>query len=138
MRAVRPAARLLGRALRRRCPNCGGAGIFRSWLRMLPECPRCGLPLERNEAGYVVGAYMFNIIAAELAFGLVFVATLVAFWPDPPWRFLLIAGVLVMVVMPVAFYPISKTLFLAFDLIFRPAGYEPAERTRSTPDPRSS
>jgi hypothetical protein len=26
--------------------------------------------------------------------------------------------------MPVVFYPLAKTLFLAFDLVFRPAGAE--------------
>jgi len=36
-------------------------------------------------------------------------------------------GVAVMILMPVFFYPFSKTLFLAVDLIFRPAGFEPAE-----------
>jgi hypothetical protein len=30
--------------------------------------------------------------------------------------------------MPVLFYPFSKTTFLAFDLIFRPRGYEAQDR----------
>jgi hypothetical protein len=33
----------------------------------------------------------------------------------------------------VLFYPISKTLFLAFDLIFRPAGYDAGELPHSPP-----
>jgi hypothetical protein len=33
---------------------------------------------------------------------------------------LLYGGVALMVILPVLFYPLSKTLFLAFDLIFRP------------------
>jgi hypothetical protein len=32
----------------------------------------------------------------------------------------------------VLFYPFSKTLFLAFDLLFRPAGNEPGEPTAPT------
>ena len=111
---------LFGRALLRRCPNCGGGPIFDGWFRMRVHCPRCGLELQRGEEGYQVGAYMFNIIAAELIFAALFVGVLVATWPDPPWNFLLYGGMALMIVVPVVFYPFSKTIFLAFDLIFRP------------------
>ncbi|HJP58193.1 MAG TPA: DUF983 domain-containing protein [Gemmatimonadales bacterium] len=111
---------MLWRALRRRCPNCGTAGIFRGWFRMRPVCPSCGLVLEREEQGYVVGSYMFNIIAAELLFAAVFVAALVLTWPTPPWTLLQYGGAVLMILAPIIFYPFSKTLFLAFDLVFRP------------------
>jgi hypothetical protein len=58
---------------------------------MRTRCPVCGLGLERGEHGYIVGAYMFNIIAAELLFAAI------------------AAGV------------VAATVFLAFDLLFRPA-----------------
>ena len=41
-------------------------------------------------------------------------------WPTPPWDELLYGGVAIMIAAPFMFYPFSKTLFLAFDLIFRP------------------
>ena len=112
---------LFGRALLRRCPNCGGRPIFDGWFRMRDRCPRCGLELDRGEEGYQVGAYMFNIVAAELIFAALFVGVLVATWPDPPWNLLLYGGMALMIVAPVVFYPFSKTIFLAFDLLFRPA-----------------
>ena len=115
---------LLARAVRLRCPNCGGRPIVASWLRLQPRCPKCGLRLERGEEGYQVGAYMFNIVAAELIFALVFLTILLATWPSPPWDLLLYGGGALMVVAPVLFYPFSKTLFLAFDLIFRPPAPE--------------
>lgn len=127
---------MLGRALRRRCPNCGAGDLFTSWVRMVPACPSCGLDLERKEEGYVVGAYMFNIIFAELVFGAVFVAVLVLLWPHPPWELLTWTGAALMLLMPILFYPVSKTLFLAFDLVFRPAGYDAGELSEP-PDPRS-
>src|SRR6185436_189602 len=83
------ARRLLGRALRRRCPNCGGPGIFQGWFRMIKQCPTCGLPLERNEQGYAVGAYMFNIALAEIGFVICLIGGLLITWPDPPWRLLM-------------------------------------------------
>jgi uncharacterized protein (DUF983 family) len=113
-------ARLFGRAIRLRCPNCGGGGIFQSWFRLRARCPTCRLPLERGEQGYQVGSYMFNIIAAELLFGGILVGVLWLTWPDPPWGLLQYGGAALMVVAPFMFFPFSKTLFLAFDLVFRP------------------
>ena len=120
-RPVKRVLLLFWRALRRRCPNCGGGPIFRSWFRLRPYCPACGLPLERGEQGYQVGSYMFNIIAAELVFVVVFLAVVLATWPSPPWRLLEYGGIALMILAPILFYPFSKTLFLAFDLLFRPA-----------------
>ena len=116
---------LFGPALLRRCPNCGGRPIFDGWFRIRDRCPRCGLELQRGEEGYQVGAYMFNIVAAELAFAALFVGVLMATWPDPPWDLLLYGGMALMIVAPVVFYPLSKTIFLAFDLVFRPAERPP-------------
>lgn len=113
--------RLFWRALRLRCPNCGGGPVFSTWFRMRAHCPACGLPLERGEEGYQVGSYMFNIIAAELLFAALFLGIVAATWPDPPWLALQLGGGALMVAAPFAFFPFSKTLFLAFDLVFRPA-----------------
>jgi uncharacterized protein (DUF983 family) len=120
-RTARYALRLFGRALRLHCPNCGGGPIFRSWFRMREYCTVCGIPLERGEPGYQVGSYMFNIVASELVFAFLFVLVLVVTWPDPPWQLLQYGGIALMVLAPFLLYPFSKTLFLAFDLLFRPA-----------------
>lgn len=116
--------RLALRALGRRCPNCGHGGVFLSYFRLRSACLECGLRLDRGEPGYQVGAYMFNLIAAELVFAAILVAVLVSTWPDPPWAALTWGGAALMVLLPVAFYPFAKTLFLAFDLVFRPPGAE--------------
>lgn len=116
------ALRRLWWAVLLRCPNCGGRGIFRSWFKLQDQCPTCGLRLERDEQGYQVGSYMFNIIVAELVFAAIVVGVLALTWPHPPWDLLTWGGVALMVLMPILFFPFSKTLFLAFDLIFRPPG----------------
>ena len=118
------AARIAWRAVRRRCPNCGGDGIFRSWFRMVAVCPSCSLPLERDEEGYTVGAYMFNIGLAEAVFVAVLGGVLAFTWPDPPWQLLTWASGGLMVVLPIVFYPFSKTLFLGMHLLFHPAESE--------------
>lgn len=76
--------------------------------------------MERGEQGYQVGSYMFNIIAAELIFAAIFLGVLLLTWPSPPWNLLLYGGMALMLVVPFLFFPFSKTLFLAFDLTFRP------------------
>ena len=111
----------MGRALRLRCPECGGRGIFASWFRMRATCPACALPLDRGERGYQVGSYMVNIIAAELLFVAVFLGVLAATWPTPPWTVLQYGGAALMVIAPILLYPFTKTVFLAVDLMVRPA-----------------
>jgi uncharacterized protein (DUF983 family) len=122
--------RYLGRAVLLHCPNCGKPGIFDSWFSQKDQCPRCGIVFNRGEPGYIVGAYMFNIIVAELVFALIFVGVLIATWPDPPWTLLTYGGAALMVLLPILFYPFSRTLFLAFDLIFRPGTWRDGQAAR--------
>ena len=105
-------------------PTAAKPKVFTSWFRMRTHCPVCGLKFERGEEGYQVGSYMFNIVAAELIFAAVFVGVMVATWPSPPWKLLEYGGIALMIVAPFVFYPFSKTLFLAFDLVFRPAAHD--------------
>jgi uncharacterized protein (DUF983 family) len=114
-------ARLFGRALRLRCPRCGTRGIFAGWFRMRAACPGCGLALERGEReDYWLGAQMFNLVVSELLFVIAMVVLIVARWPDVPWTFLQYGGVALMVLAPIVLYPLSRTIWLAWDLAFRP------------------
>lgn len=108
------------RALRLRCPHCGGGPIFTSWSRLLPVCPVCGLALERGEDGYWLGAYFFNLMAVETVFAVWVAGFLFETWPDPPWGLFQATTLLLMLIAPFACFPFSKTLFLAFDLLVRP------------------
>ena len=120
---------LFWRAVRLRCPSCGGSPLFSNWVRMRERCPVCRIRLHRGEEGYQVGAYMFNIVAAELIFAAIFLGVLVYTWPTPPWDELLYGGVAIMIIAPFIFYPFAKTLFLAFDLMFRPPAPEDFEES---------
>lgn len=115
------AARLLARALSLRCPRCGRAGVLRSWFDLRERCPVCGLRFERGEEGYFLGAVLFNVIAAELSFVVGIVAVILLTWPHPPWNVMFWGGIGLMILLPILFFPFSKTVWLAFDLIFRPS-----------------
>jgi len=99
------------------------------WARLLPNCPVCGLGLERGEQGYWLGAYFFNLMAMETLFSIWVVGLLWWTWPTPPWTLFQVVTIALMATVPFAFFPFSKTLFLAFDLWVRP----PAEEDFAVP-----
>ena len=37
-----PLMTVLGRGAKRRCPNCGEGGLFKSYLKLVSMCPSCG------------------------------------------------------------------------------------------------
>jgi uncharacterized protein (DUF983 family) len=111
---------LVGRALRLRCPNCGGHPVRASWLKRLPGCPSCGLRLDRGENDYFIGAYLLNLIVAELIIGFGLLTVLIATWPDPPWDLIQYGGVVLVIIAPLVTYPFSELTWLAVDLALRP------------------
>jgi uncharacterized protein (DUF983 family) len=107
-------ALMLWRGLRRRCPRCGEGKLFHRWFAMAPDCPNCNLHFER-EPGYWVGAVAINTAVVGILFVIVLVAYSAATVPDIPWVTLLILEVPLMALGPIAFYPFSKTLWVAVD-----------------------
>ncbi|HEV2766965.1 MAG TPA: DUF983 domain-containing protein [Acidimicrobiales bacterium] len=108
----------------RRCPICGRDKLFRRWFTMVDRCPRCGLRFERIE-GHWVGALGLNTILSFATLFVVVVAGLVLSAPDFGIAPLLGAAVATAVLVPLAFFPSSKTLWTAIDVLMRPL--EPGE-----------
>ena len=119
-----PLSKLLSRALRRRCPNCGARGAFTGYWKLAPHCPNCGHRFMR-EPGYWVGAVIFNTALAIVAFLLTFGVFLLATWPDVPWDALAPTAIGVSIAVPVLFYPWAQGLWMAYDLFVHPL--EPEE-----------
>ena len=115
-----PNARMLIRAMMRRCPNCGAPGIFRTYTELRGSCPRCGLRLQRGESDYFIGAYLLNLVAVEMLFAVMLAVIVIATYPNTPWAFIQWGGVALMLIGAVGCYPFAKALWLAADLIFRP------------------
>lgn len=121
------AGRLFGRALLRRCPVCGSGGIFRRWLLLADNCPTCGFKFERIE-GHWIGSLGTNTV---LSFGTLLVVLVVSFaamYPDPSVPLLLTICLFVAIVGPLFFFPYSKTIWTAFDLLVRPLTLDPPMR----------
>lgn len=112
---------LFKHALRLRCPHCGHGRMFSSWLKLRKACASCGFVFERQEHDYFVGAYTLNLIIAELIVVCLLLIIMLATWPDVPWR--LAPWLIAALTIPAVFltYPYSRSLWLAIDLLFRPA-----------------
>lgn len=126
------AARGIRRGIRRRCPACGERDLFRGWLEPRPSCPRCGLRLERGESDFFLGGFTINFIVVELVLAAFLAAAVILTWPAVPWDWLLWIGAPLMVLAPIAFFPFSRTIWLALDLAMRPPrpeDFEGAERS---------
>jgi uncharacterized protein (DUF983 family) len=109
----------LRRGILLRCPRCGGGGLLRSWLRLEERCGACGLLLDRGEGDHFLGAYVLNLVLAEVVPAATVLAGVAWTWPDVPWRVLGWAAVVLAIACPFAFFPFSRTLWLALDHTFR-------------------
>ena len=122
---------MLGRGVLKRCPICGSGKLFTRWFRMKERCPGCGYLFEREE-GFFLGAYVINLaIAQGLVILLAVVPLIVRLATDPDASIVpfVVGGLLGAVAGPMVFYPWSKTVWTAFDLMLRPlASREPTDR----------
>lgn len=59
-----------------------------------------------------------NIAVCELWFVVLFGLIALPTFPDVPWRLLLAVGLLTNGLLPVVFYPWSKTVWMALELLF--------------------
>ncbi len=114
---------MLWRGLTRRCAVCGSGSLFHGWFRMKERCPTCGYRFEREE-GFFLGAYAVNLAVVEAV--IAFLCIVPVIWlsstrPDASLWPVVIAGGIAAVVAPFAFYPFSRTVWVAFELMLRPA-----------------
>lgn len=123
--------RMLARGLVRRCAACGGGHLFSNWFRMRDRCPRCGYVFARED-GFALGAILMNFAITEALLAVVGIIPLIALLashPNANVAPVIVAAGAAVVLGPVAFAPYSRTLWVAFELIFRPAvDREPDDR----------
>jgi uncharacterized protein (DUF983 family) len=112
--------RLLLRGLMRRCAWCGDRrAYFVGWFKRQERCRQCGHGYRRGDSAFELGAITANII---LTFGtiLLTILVLVSFTaPDVPIATVTIVVVVIGLIGPALFYPVSFTLWQAVDLWMR-------------------
>jgi uncharacterized protein (DUF983 family) len=128
---------MLWRAIRCRCPRCGGKAWWVSPFKRLPRCRTCGFRYER-EPGFSLGAITINM---GVTFAFIAVLLLVGFistYPDVKVLPMLVVGALIVIVVPTAGYAISYTIWTAIDIAMHPldaADVAEAELALSVADP---
>ncbi len=111
--------RLLVRGLFGRCPVCGSNQLFRRWVVMVDRCPTCSFLFERLE-GHWIGAIAVNTVAVIGLMLIVLVTSLIITYPDPVPIGIIAIQLFIGGVGTFVFYPASKTLWTAIDVLMRP------------------
>jgi uncharacterized protein (DUF983 family) len=130
----RPSLRtMLWRGARRRCAWCGGRGaFFVGWFKRQQRCKTCGLDWHRGYEGFELGAMTMNV---TVVFGALILGAAIGIGVTSPEIAvvpLVLALGAVAIVLPIALYPVSYTLWQAIDLAMHP----PDPSDPGTPPPR--
>jgi uncharacterized protein (DUF983 family) len=109
---------LIGRAIRLRCPRCGGDKMFRGLFAMNERCPVCNLKYERAPGYFLGSTYMSYALTA-----MVIVPAYVGlrfFWQftNAQIRWPLAAFA---VLFPILMFRHARALWLALDCRWDPA-----------------
>jgi hypothetical protein len=86
---------------------------------MRKHCRRCGHLFER-EPGYWVGAIIINTTVIFATFLIVFSGMVLATYPDVDWALVLGVTFAANLVIPIVFYPISKSLWAGMEMSWHP------------------
>ena len=114
-----PTIRTMFRGLTKACPVCGKRRLFRRWFTMVERCPRCDLPFEREQGGFI-GAIGANSVLAEIELLISLALSLILMAPQFPWVPLVTINVAVGLFSALFFYPIGKTSWLAISVLMNP------------------
>jgi uncharacterized protein (DUF983 family) len=119
---------MLRRGLVKHCPVCGAGHLFTGYFRMKERCPGCGLRLARIEGSWT-GDLGINTIVTFGLMLVVFIGGTLAMWNH--LNVALLAGIVaaIALVFPVLFFPFTKTIWLAIDVILRPVEPEDFSHT---------
>ena len=108
---------LLKRAAGRRCPQCGSKGIFKHFIELKPRCPRCDYRFDREE-GYFLGGYALNVFFVGLIPLLLLVLAFI--YTDYSWVTLEIIFIPLAILLPIVFFPYTRTFWMLIDLMVDP------------------
>ena len=123
----------LVRGLRKRCPRCGERDTFVSWFQPRKTCPRCELRFAKEEGGFL-GAMTLNYFVAIGLWLVVLIVGVVLTVPDVPVVPLMLLSAVVLIGVPLWFYPRSKMIWAAVELLVLQG--EPEYRAPVARDPR--
>ena len=117
--------KLVGRALRVKCPNCGkGPVLNRSKFDVLPRCPCCNFRYMRSDDHYFSAPMFFNLMIMEAIFAGCFALYLILKWPNINWDMITYTAAIGMLLLGIIMQPLGKVFWLTFDVLIRPVSAE--------------
>jgi uncharacterized protein (DUF983 family) len=122
---------LFRRGLVLHCPQCGGGRLFRRWLVMKDDCPRCDLHFERVEGQWIGAIAMNTILTLVVLLGTLVVSFAISY-PDSPGIAILWICLVGTAFGPLFWHPFSRTIWLAIDLAMRPVTADEITETPET------
>jgi uncharacterized protein (DUF983 family) len=108
--------RALVRGLRKRCPRCSERDTFVGWFQGRTTCPLCGLRFAREDGSFL-GAMTLNYVVAIGAWLVVLIVWVVMTVPDVPILPLMAVSAVILIAVPIWFYPRSKMLWASIEYI---------------------
>ena len=86
---------------------------------MASHCPRCAFHFNRVP-GHWLGSWFLNVLVTQGVVVLILVVVGAATWPDVPVMAMTIAAGAAAVLVPLAFFPFARTIWVAIELAMRP------------------
>jgi uncharacterized protein (DUF983 family) len=102
------------------CPHCRRGRVLRGWYGMHEQCSVCHFRYERSDENYFQGAMFINFMIGGFTFAASLLAVLMLSWPNVPWDALTFGAPVVMLMLMVLLYPLSKIVWLTVDVMVRP------------------
>lgn len=90
---------------------------------MVARCPRCAYRFHRAP-GQWLGSWFLNLCVAQTVVVAVMLAITGATWPQTPAALLLVAAIATSFLVPYLFFPFSRTLWVAIDLVMKPLDFD--------------
>lgn len=112
------------------CPHCGGRGNFTGYFNMRRRCQTCNLDFDRNPGSYI-GGIGLNTVFSFVVLAVAVVLTFVVTGDDTPLWQLLVVPLAVAVIVPLIFFPFSKSIWIAFEYLAAPPR---AENYKTSPE----
>ena len=126
-----PPGTLLKRALRLRCPRCGGGRLFVGYFRMYAHCPNCNLKYEQAP-GYFLGATYINYGLTASLLTMLYIGLHYGVGYDNRTLALPLASVCI--AFPLMLFRFARSLWLAMDCYFDSTRFETDEQLRPPTD----
>lgn len=104
--------KLVGRALRLRCPLCGQGRLFKGLFAMNERCPHCSVKFER-EPGFFLGSIYINYGVTAVVTSVLYLALMFSNWRSDIEQ--MGVTVAVAILLPLFLHRHARSLWAGFD-----------------------